>query len=501
MPQPNILIVMTDHQRADTVLSEHPARTPNLDRFAQQGVTFTQTFCPTPHCCPSRATFFTGLYPSQHGVWNNICNDMALSRGVKPGVRMWSEDLAAAGYDLHFVGKWHVSVEEGPADRGWTEHFVSAQRGTQHGVPWSYYQQLANQPEQEQRGEGEILRPGYGAYRLYGTRPAEEDHHDQTVLRESLAALQDLACAERPWGLYVGFIGPHDPYQVPQRYLDLYDPETIPLPPSYADRMEDKPRVYQRMRRQTFGQLSEREVREAIRHFWAYCTYLDDMFGQLLSALEQTGQVDNTLVLYCSDHGDYCGEHGLFAKGIPCFQGAYHVPAVMRWPAGIKDPGRRVDALVSLADFGPTFLAAAGASAAASGLAGASLLPFLQNEEPPAGWRDAVHTQCNGVELYYSQRSVMTRDFKYVFNGFDQDELYDLRRDPDEMTNRADDPGYAGVKRDLCRRLWQFAYSHQDTMINPYITVSLAPYGPGEAFSPPGQALNLNAAPQDEHGS
>ena len=116
--RPNILIVMTDHQRGDTVLPEHPAITPNLDRFALQGITFTETYCPSPHCCPSRATFFSGLYPSRHGVWNNVCNDQALSRGLNAEVCLWSEDLADAGYSMHFSGKWHVSVEESPADRG-----------------------------------------------------------------------------------------------------------------------------------------------------------------------------------------------------------------------------------------------------------------------------------------------------------------------------------------------------------------------------------------------
>ena len=96
--------------------------------------------------------------------------------------------------------------------------------------------------------------------------------------------------------------------------------------------------IYRRLREQIFGQLSEREVREGIRHFWAYCTYLDDLFGRVLDALEKTGQADNTLVLYCADHGDYVGEHGLFAKGIPCFRGAYHVPAVIRWPKGVTNP-------------------------------------------------------------------------------------------------------------------------------------------------------------------
>lgn len=476
--RPNILIVMTDHQRADTVLPEHPARTPNLDRLAAEGMTFTKAFCPSPHCCPSRATFFTGLYPTGHGVWNNICNDQALSRGVKPGVRLWSEDLAEAGYAMHFIGKWHVSVVESPKDRSWNEHLATGKAGDLHGVHWNHYKDLA--PTPSQRGEGEIIRPGYGTVRLYGARPDEADRHDQAVLQQTLAVLDSLKDADQPWCIYTGFIGPHDPYLVPQRFLDLYRLEDVPLPPSYTDQMEDKPRVYQRMRSQIFGQLSKREAREAIRHFWAYCSYLDDLFGQILRRLEAAGQAENTLVLYCSDHGDYCGDHGLFAKGIPCFEGAYHVPAVIRWSAGITSPGARVDRFVSLADFAPTFIEVAGQPLARH-FAGSSLLPFLRGERVDA-WRDAIFTQCNGVELYYSQRSVMTRDYKYTFNGFDQDELYDLLSDPHETRNCADDPAYAAVKRDLVRRMWQFAYDQGDSMTNPYITVGLAPYGPGIAF-------------------
>jgi choline-sulfatase len=479
MSQPNILIVMTDHQRADTALPEHPARTPHLTALARDGVTFTNAFCPSPHCCPSRATFFSGLYPSGHGVWNNICNDQALSRGLRDGVRLWSEDLSAAGYDLHFTGKWHVSVEEWPRQRGWTEHFVSAAAGTHHGVHWDHYRQLAAQPEPMQRGEGEILRPGYGTYRLYGARQGGEKH-DETAVQAALDVLPKLGRSAQPWCLYVGLIGPHDPYLVPQKYLDMYDLNDVPLPPSYSDAMHDKPRLYERMRAMRFGQLSEREVRQGIRHFWAYCSYLDDLFGQLLTALDKTGQVEDTLVLYCSDHGDYCGEHGLFAKGIPCFQGAYRVPAIVRWPAGIRQPGRRVDSFVSLADFAPTFVDVAGVSTTRH-FAGASLVPFLQGASP-AAWRDAIYTQCNGVELYYTQRSVMTRDHKYVFNGFDRDELYDLRRDPHEMTNLADDPDYVEVKRRLCGKVWRFAYEEGDTAINTYITTALAPFGPAEAF-------------------
>jgi arylsulfatase A-like enzyme len=315
---------------------------------------------------------------------------------------------------------------------------------------------------------------------LYGTGPDEGTCHDELAVAKALEVLEGSSAGTAPWCLFVGTIAPHDPYVVPERYLALYDLDEVQLPESFSDDLLDKPAIYRRMREMRFGQLSEREVREAIRHFWAYCTYLDDLFGRLLEALKRTGQAEDTLVLYCADHGDYCGEHGLFAKGIPCFRGAYHVPAVVRWPAAVSGPGRRVDALVSLADFAPTFLEAAGIETERR-LAGASLVPFLRGEIPPS-WRDEIHTQCNGVELYYTQRSVMTRETKYVFNGFDQDELYDLRRDPHELRNLACDPAYERIKRDMCARMWRFAYHEDDSAINPYVTVGLAPYGPAQAF-------------------
>ncbi|KPJ52748.1 MAG: hypothetical protein AMS16_05970 [Planctomycetes bacterium DG_58] len=480
MDKPNILIFMTDHQRADTVLPEHPAVTPNLDAMVRDGVTFTDTFCPSPHCCPSRATFHSGLYPSRHGVWNNICNAQALSPGPNEGVRLWSEDLADAGYEMHWFGKWHVSVEESPADRGWTEHYVSAHRPGVHGGGWDRYRERAKTPEKTDRGEGEILRPGYGTYRMYGPRVCHPEDHDEKIVAQALEVLPELLAKGAPWCMYVGTVGPHDPYVAPQEFLDLYDLRRVSLPESYADDLADKPRIYQRMRNQVWDQLSEREIREGIRHFWAYCSYLDDRFGKLLKVLDASGQAENTVVLYTADHADYCGEHGLFAKGIPCFRGAYHIPAVMRWPKGIANPGRRVDVLVSEADFAPTFTELSGGTPE-TGLAGCSLLPFL-NGEDPTDWRDAICTQCNGVELYFTQRSIQTSDYKYVFNGFDLDELYDLRTDPHEMKNLAGDPAHADIKRELIRKMWRFAASQDDSAINAYITTGLAPWGPAEAF-------------------
>ncbi|HAU37745.1 MAG TPA: hypothetical protein DCX07_08520 [Phycisphaerales bacterium] len=477
---PNVLIFMTDHQRGDTVLADHPCKTPNLDRFRSQGVTFRNTFCPSPHCCPSRATFMTGHYPSRHGVWNNVCNPTALTRGVPADMRQWSQDLSEAGYDLAYSGKWHVSSDQSPADRAWRELFVSAQEYNPVGNNWKHYENVVKEPPAQRRGEGEILRPGYGTYTVYRSSGDARPRHDETAVQAALEELPRLAEGGRPWALFVGATCPHDPYVAPQKYLDMYRLEDIPLPAAYRDNFQDKPRVYKRMRDLRWGQLTETEVRQAVRHFWALCSYLDDLFGRLLNALDATGQADNTLVLYCADHGDYCGEHGLFAKGIPCFRGAYHVPAVIRWPAGVAQPGRKVDQFVSLADFAPT-MTELGGRTPASGLAGRSLLPFLRGRIPD-DWRDEIHTQCNGVELLYTQRSVTTARWKYVYNGFDEDELYDLAADPHEMRNLASSEAHRDVKRDLCRRMWRFARQHGDAAVQQYITVSLAPWGPAEAL-------------------
>ena len=479
--RPNILVFMTDQQRGDTVLPEHPAKTPNIDRFRKQGVTFTETYCPSPHCCPSRATFLTGLYPTEHGVWHNVAVQNAITRGLAPGVRLWTEDLADAGYDLHWSGKWHVSYEEGPADRGFEVHSLTAgpQRAGQSfmGHTWESYEAGATQADPDTRGDGEILRPGYGTYTHYGVK--ENPFRDEDQVDAAILALKRGGRASKPWMVYVGTLGPHDPYFVPQRFLDMYDIDEIELPASFTDTMDDKPALYRKTRRM-FDQLTPDEHRKAILQYYAFCTYEDYLFGKVLDALEQTGQADDTIVLFCSDHGDYAGEHGLWCKGLPCFRGAYHVPAIIRAPGRIASPGRCIDEFVSLADFGPSFLELANVPVDRP-MSGHSLVPFLDNGTPN-GWRTEMYTQSNGNELYGIQRSVFDRDWKFVYNGFDFEELYDLRNDPHERINLFGRKEYDAVVREYTRKMWRFGSQHGETCINPYIMVSLAPYGPAEAF-------------------
>lgn len=382
---PNILIFMTDHGQGAVFQPDHPAITPNAGRLVREGLSFSEAYCPAAHCCPSRATFMTGLFPSRHGVYNNVSNSSAIHRELADGVGTFGEQLAVAGYRMRYCGKWHVSDTKGPRDYGWEERAVTSNRGASKARGEDQWWRGADDGggDPAKRRPGELLRPGWGYYRLYGAweddaERCDRPHPDEAVVDAALESLGDFATGQGPWCLFVGPIGPHDPYIVPRRYRDLYDVDKVELPPSYADVLTDKPNIYRRMREQLWDQLSKEEACDALRHYWAYCTYEDELLGRLLDELDRRGWSDNTLVLLVSDHGDYAGAHGLFLKGVPAFREAYHVPAVVRWPAGIAEAGREVSALVSLADFFPTFVELATGRPVAESVSGASLVPFLR---------------------------------------------------------------------------------------------------------------------------
>ena len=119
--KPNIIVFMTDQQNGDTITSRYPAVIPNIEKFLEDAVIMDDAYCVSPHCCPSRASFFSGLYPSQHGIWHNVNVDNAISRGLYDDIILFPEVLKASGYQTYFSGKWHVSAYEGPADRGFDE--------------------------------------------------------------------------------------------------------------------------------------------------------------------------------------------------------------------------------------------------------------------------------------------------------------------------------------------------------------------------------------------
>jgi len=479
--RPNIIVFMTDQQVADTILKENPTITPNADRFRNRAVQFENAYCPSPHCCPSRATFFTGLYPSEHGVWHNVevCN--AISRGLFEKVKMFPEELRENGYRNYFSGKWHVSAFEGPADRGFDvvlREFVSNYGRMEKGyVPhyedWEHFYSNAYGIDgwNEKKEFGRIIRPGYPTYYQFGID--ENPFGDRDSVELAIEAIKNHN-HEEPFFLYAGVTGPHDPYTPPQEFLDLYDIEDIKLPENFLDKLEKVPALYRRTKEQF--KLTEAEHRESLRRYMAFCTFEDYLFGKILDVVEEEGIEEETIILYLSDHGDYAGAHGLWAKGLPCFREAYHICAMIGGGGIVSDFNK--ENLVSLADFAPTILELAGIKPSIN-FSGQSLVPFLYGKGKNVPWREEICTQSNGNEIYGIQRAVWNKEWKYVYNSFDYDELYHISEDPREMNNVIHLPENQEMVKTMCARMWKFAREHKDGCTCPYIMVGLAPYGPG----------------------
>ncbi|MEL0613018.1 sulfatase-like hydrolase/transferase [Marinomonas arenicola] len=476
--KPNILVFMTDQQRGDSV-SDTRILMPNTRKLMAEGLAFTESYCPAPHCCPSRATFFTGQYPTQHGVWNNVCVQNTLSRRLNPETELFSHHLKKQGYQSFFAGKWHVCYDTGPEDHGFEELYVTCNKESKNdpsnkamSPDWEMYKRISSAAHK--RKNGEILRPGYPDYVHYGV--TENPFNDEDVVNSALDKLKTLRQADDPWMMYIGTLGPHDPYFVPQAFLDLYQDVEVELTDIHHDSMDKQP-AYNRKVRRLFDQLSIEEKKQAIKHYWAFCTYEDHLIGRVIDELKQHDKFDNTLILLTSDHGDYNGEHGLWCKGLPAYKGAYHIPTIVHWPVGIKQPGRTLSDLISLADIAPTFLDILNCTMSQP-IVGKSLLPYFNNENIPPT-HSYLHTQTNGNEIYGIQRTVFNKEWKLVFNTFDNDELYDLTKDPDELINLIDDPDSIPIIKTLYQELWRFAEKTNDSIINPYILVGLAKFGPG----------------------
>ncbi|MFI3212487.1 MAG: sulfatase-like hydrolase/transferase [Eubacteriales bacterium] len=473
----NFLIFMTDHQRGDLKKIYKNAITPNIDKLQENGVRFENAYCPSPHCCPSRATFFSGLYPSEHGVWNNVNVSNTLSRGLFEDVKLFSEDLKEDGYQLYFGGKWHISAEESPEDRGFVD--VAAMELEYKKYPhkadvseWDRYKNKVMTDMSKPRQESQILRPGYPLYQQYGIN--ENPYNDKDMVEAMNNCIKNLDVS-KPFCVYASPCGPHDPYCVPQKYLDMYDINDISLPDNYEDDMHDKPNLYKRTK-DRYAQLTDQEHLESVRHYLAFCTYEDALFGMLIDTLKERNLLEDTVVMYLSDHGDYVGAHGLWAKGLPCFREAYQVCSTIGY-GGIRANNKVESSFVSLADYAPTILELANIKENRE-FTGKSLVPFLKDEKPTF-WRNEMYSQSNGNEVYGIQRAVFDKRYKYVFNGFDYDELYDLVNDPEELYNLLKTGSHDEIVKEYCEKLWKFAYDHKDSIVNDYIMTALVPFGPG----------------------
>jgi arylsulfatase A-like enzyme len=263
---------------------------------------------------------------------------------------------------------------------------------------------------------------------------------------------------------------------VPLSYYQRYDPARIPIPANGEDDLADRPNIYRRMRA-TWSEMAWPDYARAIARYYGSCSLIDDQIGRALQALEETGQADRTIVVYTNDHGIMMGAHGLMCLGVFPFEEGYRIPLIVRWP-GSGSAGATCERLVSLLDLGPTITELSGCDELERAQ-GRSLVPLLQGRQPE-DWRDDAYAEFHGQRFFWTQRIVWTDRLKYVFNGFDFDELYDLDADPHEMHNLALDPAYADLLREMAARMWAHVREIGDDNLRDshYGMFLFAPVGP-----------------------
>jgi len=473
---PDILFLMTDQMQARVLEPAHPCHTPNLDGLAGRGVRFTRAYTPNPVCSPARASLMTGLLPHNHGVlWvtHNVAEDQGLLRTDKPH---WAQHLARAGYRTGYFGKWHVERSNDPGAFGWQVD------GSTEGAR---YRVLAGTTGST-KGEFRLAKhlddpPGYEPRLLYAvtdTPPEARGMGRVASLAETF--LEEALADDAPWCCFVSLQEPHDPFIAGAEAFERYDPDALELPP--FDDLNDKPGLYRKAAR-AFAGLSERERREAAACYYASITELDAQFGRLLKRLEDAGRLDTTLFVLTSDHGELLGAHGLYCKNVGAFEEVYRIPLIVAGP-GVA-AGVTTDARVGLHELAPTLLELAGAEP----LPEADGRAFTEVLRDPA-WQGAAYTQgyaeYHGTRYLLSQRVLWEGDLKFVFNGFDEDELYDLARDPFEQRNLANDSGHQADVRRMMQGVWRMLERTGDRTLlkSHYPPLRLASRGPLPAGSP-----------------
>ncbi len=452
---PNLLFVFPDQMRASLLgfNEEEPVMTPNLDRFANEGLVLDNAVSNSPVCSPYRAMLMSGKYPISNGVVSNTTNKMApYDIQLKEDERCWSDVLKEHGYSLGYIGKWHLDYPHEPyidcannrGDVKWNEWCPPERR---HSFDFWYSYDTYDHH----------MRPLY-----WSTDAGREDFHyvDQWgPEHEADMAIKYLANLngeyrelDKPFALVVSMNPPHMPYnQLPERYVRMYDDreadiEKLISSPSVPDTSDQWGRYY----------------RKHIKNQLAMVTGVDEQFGRILKALKDNGLEDNTIVVFTSDHGDNLGKHGQISKTNP-YEESFNTPFIIRWPEKIK--ARHDDLLMSVPDIYPTLLDLMGfKNSIPSDVEGANYADYFlkgSGQEPSSqlyliirgNHLEKADPSNVGTMLAYDERGIRTEQYTLMIDRKFEDTtliyLWDRIADPYQMHNLATE------KPELVQKLYQ----------------------------------------------
>ena len=479
--RPNLLLIITDQQRADHVGfgGNEILRTPNLDALAARGTRFDRCYVANPICMPNRCSILTGRVPTAHGV---IFNDRSLAWTANTFVRV----LRNAGYQTGLIGKSHIqhglSARDAPAldqepalgdpySPGWDtwEHPERYERGPVE-VPDNFYgfghvefaighgDVVGGHHLRwalEQGGDLDALGGDWGQERpartryedwwqVYQPTVPESLYSTTFVTEQSVAWIEKAAGASEPWFLQCSYPDPHHPFTPPGEWWNAYDPEQMPVSETFDDPLEAAPRHLRAIRAlepgrnpvQMFGPTRD-QVRHARAAEYGMLEMVDQGIGRVLAALERSGAANDTIVIFTSDHGDMFGDHGLMLKGWMHYQGCLRVPLVIARPG---QPSAETRSLVSSLDLAQTVLDLCDLGPYA-GMQGTSLRPVL--EDPAASVRDHVYIEDDFPNharmplLPARTRTLLTDEGRISRYSTGELELFDLENDPQELSNLA----------------------------------------------------------------
>lgn len=487
--RPNILLITVDQMRFDHLglAGVKGIRTPALDRLGREGARFLRAYTPSPVCTPARVSLLTGTYPSRHGAYT-----IGVTPDPFPGVTLPGL-LAAEGYRTSLLGKSHFvsRVDENRhltgMDRPGTDVFRcfdgpycgfdfvrSCGHHTINGVPEGHYRAWL-----EDRGADfkQWFPDEDGAHDHAAAGPwtIPEALHDTTwITDEAIRHLTESVEADQPWFSWVSYNDPHEPFVCPEPWYSAVDESEIELLEGYREgEFSDKPPFYRdvfesdkpiggwpdAMRDESGHKvpcaynrkdLRGRE-RKALRATLGMVAMIDHHVGRLLTALESSGRLENTVVVFTSDHGELHGHHGLWHKGLFAYEDAQRVPLLIHAPGCRREAGPR-DALVNLVDLPRTFLSLAGV-AIPQGMQGRDISPILRGETDSV--REATYIELQATRRVYQQTLITDRYKLVVYRDEDFGELYDLENDPDQYANLWSAPQAVDLKSRLLHLFMQ----------------------------------------------
>ncbi|SDS96936.1 sulfatase-like hydrolase/transferase [Microlunatus soli] len=455
--RPNILFLMTDQHRVDTIgaYGNPRADTPVLDGLAATGTRFDRWYTPTAICTPARASLLTGAAPFRHKLLANYERNVGYLEDLAEDQFTFSRALIEQGYNCGLIGKWHVGTNRTAADFGFDGPTLPGWHNPVDNADYLAYLAERDLPPYEisDRIRGTLPNGGPGnllAARLHQPVEATFEHYLAT---RAIEMMERYAADPqgKPFFLQLNFFGPHLPYILPEQYFDLVDPATVELPASVTETFEGKPPVQANYSAHwTFDTMPSELSRKLIAIYHGYVTMIDTEIGRVLAAMQRLGLDDRTAVFFTSDHGEFTGSHRLHDKGPAMYEDIYRTAGLIRIPG--QQPGQVRDAFVSLLDCTATILELAGADPTEA-VDSRSLLPLINNE--PVDWPDDIICEFHGHHFPYPQRMLRTDRYKLVINPESVNELYDLQVDPDELHNRYRDDELRAVRAELQQRLYQ----------------------------------------------